>query len=269
MLLDICVLLAFVVLLWQVSLIMVGNMLKAIICTFFVAQIVLCEVAPAMAANRQVPVGKDPALSCKQAAALLKQDKFSSEDEKLVVKSKDMKCEVENYNRRHSKDQSENRKIAYMTLDQNDHKRVLFDIVTLKEAKKADALCKTLTGGFLAVAVPDANASTLLGALGSMRCDKYFDLAVKNDPLLIVFPTLAPEVRLTVEVIQTAREAAPKLAEYYKSHPGDVATIGMNPAAQGRLLQQFGRSVGGDVGKGLDHFGGEVNKTVKKICPRC
>ena len=187
-----------------------------------IAIVLAADYAKAQSNETLIPVGQPPDISCDEEQTDSKNHRYANEDEKFILSVRDTGCQAHAYNERHKSDPAGEQQVVYVTPDPENPHNVLFGFLTLNEAKTANRLCKILTMRYAAKAVADPQLGILVGALGKKRCDDYFDLAVTNNPLLIVFPTMAPEAKLTVDVLRTGRDAAVHLSEHFKDHPAHV-----------------------------------------------
>jgi hypothetical protein len=212
-----------------------------------------------------IPVAQAPDMTCAQAAQLLTANQFADEDDKFLAEMKRSQCEVLAYNQRHASDPpaqlEDNQQVAYFTQDTSDPdgKRVLFSMMTLKQAKQAETLCKVLAGGYIADAAPTPALSVLAGVAGTYSCDAYFDAAVRSDPMLIVMPGLVPSIKMTKEILAHARNTAQTLAQDYKAKPADIL-LAATPGGEGKILVAVGNSVGGVPGHALTTVGNAMQK---------
>ena len=216
----------------------------------------------------QIPIGTaDDSISCPEAERRTN-DTTLPDDQVYVAQIRHIQCILKETNRKVEKvtnnmknsghiemaeKLNKKKQVAITTYDPESN-TILFDIMSLEQGEKVREACRKLAGGYAAAAIADPVSSTLAGVAGTYSCDAYFDAAVRSDPMLIAFPALVPGQKLTVEVFNATINNIAKLRNYFERHPQD-AVFPTSPGAQGRLLEEAGKELGGDGGRVLRDTG--------------
>lgn len=210
------------------------------------------------AAEAVIPAGSvSTRYSCEEAARKIANKEFANPDEQFELSMIVANCGVTSYN--NSQPDPDKKKVVVVTMNPDDQK-ILFNTITLGEAKKARSVCQSLVSSFAGQQLQDTGDPIYIAVAvgGRYSCDAYFDAAVKSDPMLIVFPTFIPGVKVTSDVIGVARTAGQGIKQHLDNHPGTVVSPTMG--AQAELLKEVGKKVGGDVGKAAEKAGENLQK---------
>jgi hypothetical protein len=200
-------------------------------------------------------------ISCDSLRALFADKKKYSElppELKYLYSLKIVGCAQEEYNK-----QKKSKNIVIVRQDGDDPDRIYFDLIDLSDAEKArDALYQTL--GIAALIVPGENLKVqIVTAAGRYSIDAFFKAAYKDDPLLVLCPSMIPGNQITKDVINEIKrnKVYDKMSKTWKDNKGTITTIVPGIG----ITLQTGEKVGKEVERGAQRIEKEVQRFFKKV----
>jgi hypothetical protein len=134
------------------------------------------------AAETVLPAGSvSTRYSCEEAARKIANNEFASPDEQFELSMIVANCGVTSYN--NSQSELNKKKVVVVTMNPDDQK-ILFNTITLGEAKEARNVCQSLVSSFAGKKLQDTGDPIFIAVAVGARysCDAYFEAAVKSDP---------------------------------------------------------------------------------------
>jgi hypothetical protein len=200
-------------------------------CFFTTLVTALSLIAVPAHAQQKVGVGSfESSLSCDAALERLNSYGSLSSLDQLETSTVLARCAASKHNKENPTDPVV---VQTQPAPNDGQSKILYNIIHVKDAEKVIAGCAgALTiGGML---VGDTEGQ-LAGAFGDLTCSAYYEAAAKNDPLLILAPSMIPGDKVTRDVLakiglgetydkakNEIAKAAEKITEEAKRNPGMV-----------------------------------------------
>lgn len=194
--------------------------------------------------------------SCEDAKKKLASDNYEFEELSMLL-MKIAQCKTEKHNQENPNNQQV---VVYSEeVDENGNGKILFNTISLKTGEDISGAAKALIGLSILGKTKDPVTTVIAGVAGDYAVDSYLDAAKKNDPLIILFPTVIPGKKLTSDIYKsvTKLKIVKKVdlviskgikegAKAVKTHPEDVIapTVTIPIKVGGKVVKKVGGWLG-------------------------
>lgn len=163
----------------------------------------------------------DVAYTCEEARKKVEANDYDITELNILL-MKVAQCKNEEWNKANPND-------PYVTVvteetEPNGDAKILFNTIKLSTGEKMAEASKALLGLAVFAKTKDPVTTVVATAIGDYSVDAYLDAAKKDDPLIILLPTLIPSKKLTTDIYKSVTKTkVAKKVEAVVSKPIDHA----------------------------------------------